>query len=128
MVILDPQWLTNLMSSIITFKHRFVKDGMLNMGDLIHIWKPPEFPFELHSILVHIHMLFFERKTDKLLAIMETLEVCCRTRESILIPGLLPDKPHVTTTFPELLYAPAMTRVYVFDFVPFGFFSRYVQN
>eukprot|EP00026_Physarum_polycephalum_P001262 Phypoly_transcript_01263.p1 GENE.Phypoly_transcript_01263~~Phypoly_transcript_01263.p1 ORF type:complete len:1153 (+),score=139.74 Phypoly_transcript_01263:409-3459(+) len=79
------------------------------MADLIHIWKPPEFPYELHN---------------KLLAIMETLEVCCRTRESVLLPSLLPDKPLTTSAFPELLYHPAMTRVYVFDFVPFGFLSR----
>ena len=49
MVILDPQWLTNLMSSIITFKHRFVKDGILNVSDLVHIWRPPEYPNELHG-------------------------------------------------------------------------------
>jgi hypothetical protein len=49
MVILDPQYLTKFMSSIITTKHNFAKDGILHHIHLKQIWKPPSYPEYLHK-------------------------------------------------------------------------------
>ncbi len=38
LVILEPQFITDLLSTIITTKHRFVKDGILIHRDLDQIW------------------------------------------------------------------------------------------
>ncbi|EGG17328.1 pleckstrin domain-containing protein [Cavenderia fasciculata] len=55
-VFLDPQWLTNVFSSIITTKHKFIKDGILNRLDLLQIWKPPNFLEDegLHRLLINL--------------------------------------------------------------------------
>eukprot|EP01132_Coremiostelium_polycephalum_P001332 gene1332-1678_t len=55
-VFLDPQWLTNVFSSIITTKHKFIKDGVLKRGDLYQIWKPPMFLEDegLHNLLINL--------------------------------------------------------------------------
>lgn len=37
-VVLAPQYLTKLLSTVITTKHRFVKDGILHHSDLPQIW------------------------------------------------------------------------------------------
>ena len=38
LVILDPQFITDLLSSIITTKHTFIKGGVLKTKDLDQIW------------------------------------------------------------------------------------------
>ncbi|KAM9963378.1 hypothetical protein ACTFIW_006606 [Dictyostelium discoideum] len=55
-VFLDPQWLTGVFSSIITTKHKFIKDGVLKKSDLYQIWKPPHFIEDegLHSLLINL--------------------------------------------------------------------------
>ncbi|KAK5582594.1 hypothetical protein RB653_004179 [Dictyostelium firmibasis] len=55
-VFLDPQWLTGVFSSIITTKHKFIKDGVLRKSDLYQIWKPPHFIEDegLHSLLISL--------------------------------------------------------------------------
>ncbi|KAN0011928.1 hypothetical protein ACTFIU_000147 [Dictyostelium citrinum] len=55
-VFLDPQWLTGVFSSIITTKHKFIKDGVLRKSDLYQIWKPPHFIEDegLHSLLINL--------------------------------------------------------------------------
>lgn len=42
MVILDPLWIANLLSSIITLKHSYVKDGIMMASCLPQIWR--EYP------------------------------------------------------------------------------------
>ena len=49
-VILDPQWLANIMASLVTFNHHWIKDGILNTIDLEHIWK--QYPKSLYSKLI----------------------------------------------------------------------------
>jgi len=51
LVILDPQWLTHLMSTLVTTKQNFVKQGILHSNDFGQIWKAPEFPEYTHGIL-----------------------------------------------------------------------------
>lgn len=50
LVIINPQFITDLLSSIITTKHTFVKDGLLTHRSLEHIWRDPvAFPPALHA-------------------------------------------------------------------------------
>ena len=37
-IFIDPQFVTRLLSTIITFSHNFVSDGKLRYGILNHIW------------------------------------------------------------------------------------------
>lgn len=53
-VFLDPQWLTNVMSSVVTLRHNLVKLGQLRHCDLTLIWKPPMFPPSIHHILIKL--------------------------------------------------------------------------
>ena len=39
LVVLDSQWLADVMSSIISFKHSWVKKGSIATSNLLHIWK-----------------------------------------------------------------------------------------
>src|SRR4051794_31899067 len=40
--ILDPQWLTKVMSTVLTTKHRYVREGILNYSALLQIWRAPD--------------------------------------------------------------------------------------
>ncbi|KYQ90938.1 pleckstrin (PH) domain-containing protein [Tieghemostelium lacteum] len=55
-VFLDPQWLTSVFASIITTKHKFIKDGILKRSDLYQIWKPPNYLDDevLHGLLISL--------------------------------------------------------------------------
>ena len=39
LVILNSQWLADMMASIISFKHNWVKRGTITNEALLHIWK-----------------------------------------------------------------------------------------
>lgn len=52
LVILDPQWIVDLMSSIITMKHSYAKDGILLVENLPHIWK--QYPSEEYGYLLKL--------------------------------------------------------------------------
>ncbi len=69
MVILDPNWLTRLMATLITSKPNFVKyvyfvsiakylrkrrEGILHTRNLDLVWRPPDFPRYVHSILLSL--------------------------------------------------------------------------
>ena len=43
-VITDPSWLADVMSSVITFRHNWIKDGIFFESDYPHVWEehPPE--------------------------------------------------------------------------------------
>src|SRR4051795_12439129 len=53
-VFLDPQWLTDVMSSVVTLRHNIVRDGKLRHCDLSFIWKPPAYPTSVHPILIQL--------------------------------------------------------------------------
>lgn len=53
LVIIDSQFLTNVMATIITTKTT-VRDGLLPNSLLPMIWRPPEFPPEIHEILLSL--------------------------------------------------------------------------
>ncbi len=54
-VILDPQWLADIMSSLITTKNAFLKKGVLNHSDLLLVWKDEKkYPKQIHSLLMQL--------------------------------------------------------------------------
>lgn len=113
-IILDPQWLTKVMSTLITSKPNFVKNGILVKEMLRQIWKPPEFPESLH---------------EGLLSLLKAFEIVFPlpkdSEEKIIVPSLVNfnEKPSDL----EVLTFPNCTkRIYQFDFLPFGFFSRLI--
>lgn len=115
LIILDPQWLTRLMSTLITTKPNFVKNGVLLSTNLTQIWKPPEFPESLHMTL---------------LSLLEKFEISfplpSKDHEATrnFIPYLvIGDRPENLLVDQHKEYA---ARAYKFDFLPFGFFSRLV--
>ena len=78
-VVLKPQWLANIMSKVVTFVHSFIKDGILNQQDIIHIFK--EYPPEIHQLLINYLKKF------KIILFL-------KKRQCYLIPSLLPENIH----------------------------------
>ena len=54
LVITHPQWITDTLSTIITLKSNFVKQGFLLHSDLPQIWRPPLYPEHLHPFLISL--------------------------------------------------------------------------
>jgi hypothetical protein len=52
LVFLDPQWLTDVLATVVTMRHNLVKDGKLYHDDLNLIWRAPLYPPKLHSVLL----------------------------------------------------------------------------
>jgi serine/threonine protein kinase len=82
-VILDPQWLANVMSSLISFKHMWVKAGILSPEAFPQVWK--EYPPHLY---------------DTLLGILTKFDVAVQLGSGdnirYMIPSLLPIEPPET--------------------------------
>lgn len=57
-IILDPQWLAAIMSTIITTKHNYLGregyEGILQHSMLPFIWRPPTFPDDLHGFFLYL--------------------------------------------------------------------------
>jgi hypothetical protein len=56
LVIIDPQWLADVMKSVVSFNNKWVKNGLISENEL-HQWIWRDYPTELHSSLQRI----FER-------------------------------------------------------------------
>lgn len=147
-VILDPQWLTKVFSTIITTKASFIKDGVIEVGILFeHVWR--EFPKKLHLLLLGLLENFEiafrlpddeKKKTgsndtirklskiDKSLGLINENVVNMKSR--LLIPSLLPeDRPEFNLIWPDKDPDPSRTqfsRIYSFPFMPNGLFSRFI--
>ena len=110
-VILDPQWVTDLLASVITTKQNFVRDGILKHSDLPFIWR---FDSALHP---------------KLLRLLERFEVSFQMPEGdrSLIPCMLPDaRPEFDTLWVSGTSTHHYFRVYELSFSPMGLFSRLI--
>jgi len=118
-VILDPQWITTMLSSIITTKHSYAKDGILMHKSLKQIWRPPQYPNHLHTHLI---------------SLLEKFEISFNVSQDSsfengmsLIPSLLSnERPPAFSTMWQP-YDPTQQqfgRIYQFEFIPNGFFSR----
>ena len=123
LVILDPQFLTNVMASVVTLKHRYGQDarceGLLNYQDLPQIWK--DFPLDIHETLMKL---------------LEQFEIAFKLPEgNYIIPSLLPlDQPdtaklHWSVSIGQKVEGYVFSREYNFGFLPLGFFSRlFIRN
>lgn len=122
-VILNPQWLANVMASIVTFSHTWVKNGILLHSDLAQVWKDKYAP-DLWNLL---------------LSLLEEFEVLYPIQGhgavvKYLVPSLLPPIPPPTQPAPpeiaqfEALWRmnpiTKLRRVYSWETLPMGFFPR----
>ena len=123
LVILSTQWLSDAISTVLTTKHRLVKDGVIEAHSLPLIWKPPQFPARLHTRLL------------ALLSQFELLHPLDATR--FLVPSLLPAASDANRAACSALLdarfsldvdardaARRFERRFRLDFVPHGLFSR----
>lgn len=142
-VVIDPQYLINVMSTIITTK-RSIKDGVLHRQELKMIWRPPEYPEDIHILLLSLLGKFeilytlpesLKAKIGHRRALPPNISVELRNNEmimdedvEILIPSLLPEyKPLVDLFWVEKdLLRIQYDRIYKFEFIPLGFFSRLI--
>ena len=136
-VILEPQWLTEVMSTVITMKKNWVDNGVLLHRNLVHLWKAPNYPVEIHEKLLNLLELFelaFELpqifNMDSLAASHNKSTTPPSQREKrILIASLLPEERPATLseTWDTLPPEPnSLIRIYVFKFLPVGFMSRLI--
>jgi len=115
-VVINPQWLTRVMSSVITFTHRFIQNGILDHSKLGQMWK--QYPRSLHPTLLHILQRF---------EIAHPLPVVDNQHRSI-VPSLLPERrpADLSKLWPRVTPYDhnEAGRIYQFRFTPLGFFSR----
>ena len=56
LVILHPQWLADVMACMVTFRHRWVKHGLLRAGDVQCVFEA--YPREMHNKLLGLLQAF----------------------------------------------------------------------
>lgn len=124
LVILDPQWIAKMFSSIVTTKHFFASKGIIPVKVLNdQVWR--DYPIETHQSIMEL---------------FETFEVMFRLPASVaglaqdqgdivIIPSTLPIyRPEdLAILWPTLEHSKsAYSRHYKFEFIPNGLFSRYM--
>eukprot|EP01130_Rhizamoeba_saxonica_P017436 TRINITY_DN844_c0_g2_i1.p1 TRINITY_DN844_c0_g2~~TRINITY_DN844_c0_g2_i1.p1 ORF type:complete len:612 (-),score=100.65 TRINITY_DN844_c0_g2_i1:45-1880(-) len=110
LVILNPEWIIDLMSSIITMKHTYVKNGILELDSLPFIWQ--QYP---------------EDSWEYLLKILDNFEISFKVRDQCIIPSLLPlecDNDILKESWEKRDWTNTYSRIYTFRFLPLGFFGR----
>lgn len=136
LVILDSQFLTQIMATLITTKQNYVKNGVLNLNDLRYIWTPKMFPIAIHPLLIALlqkfEILFIadEELTKRLVDYFDVSAAVKNPSYPIggigVIPSLLPEAvPSLDILWPP--FAEPLVqydRQYVFELVPSGLFSR----
>lgn len=116
-VILDPQWLSEVMASIISMKVRW-KDGELPHSALANIWKA--YPAQMHatllSFLEHFEVAYPLKGTDK-----------------TIVPCMFNDEPGDVYKAESAMIAANSERISKFarkyrfkGFLPLGFFDRMI--
>eukprot|EP00118_Oscarella_pearsei_P021716 m.246112 g.246112 ORF g.246112 m.246112 type:complete len:1951 (+) comp40258_c0_seq6:80-5932(+) len=73
----DPQWLCKMLAKVVAVDqvNTFAKDGLMNVSDLVHLFKGRDFPS---------HLL------DQYISLLEKFEVALRLDTRLLIPSMLP--------------------------------------
>jgi Leucine-rich repeat (LRR) protein/serine/threonine protein kinase/GTPase SAR1 family protein len=154
LVILDPLWIVNLLSSIITLKHGFVKDGIMMANCLPQIWKeyPPSEYNWLLKLLDKFEIIFrispstnadpSQGVRDRWISMLmddgqSQLEQAAGRRATLasldllVIPSMLPATPadsHLNELWNKHseFESHVYGRRYIFQFLPLGFFSRLI--
>ena len=124
MVILNPSWLVDVMATILTTKHRYIKQGVLKHSDLIHIWHESEYPRKFHPALLQLLQKFevtYNLSDDKKNQIQWEDGIS-------LVPSVLPEmEPEdVKQLFPEFETTEQYAREYKFNFIPAGFINHLI--
>eukprot|EP01129_Flabellula_baltica_P009160 TRINITY_DN3697_c0_g1_i2.p1 TRINITY_DN3697_c0_g1~~TRINITY_DN3697_c0_g1_i2.p1 ORF type:complete len:1262 (+),score=287.03 TRINITY_DN3697_c0_g1_i2:42-3827(+) len=118
LVILDPQFLTNAMSSVVSLSNKFT-DGRISASNLNNILSSysPEISGKITSILEQFEVLF-------------KLPVVEDSEQIYVVPCMLDPTPDYR--FKNFKKLPenkkVFGRVYEFGFVPYGFFSRLIAR
>eukprot|EP01094_Clydonella_sp_ATCC50884_P021946 TRINITY_DN493_c0_g3_i1.p1 TRINITY_DN493_c0_g3~~TRINITY_DN493_c0_g3_i1.p1 ORF type:complete len:2040 (-),score=911.87 TRINITY_DN493_c0_g3_i1:136-6255(-) len=124
MVILNPQWLVDVMSTVVTTKHQYTRQGVLLHQNLPQIWRAPDFPPSLHSTLLYLLEKF---EISYYLRATQTVKGDVYSGKS-LIPSLLPEErpSDLEATFPRFPRPKDQQfgRFIQFAFIPHGFVSR----
>ena len=109
-VVIDPQWIVDVMARVVNVKESVIKDGKLRHCDVRKIWK--EFPKHLDEWLLRLteeYDLTFPL-TDKSLN---------------LVPCLLPENPPPNFKWPDVRKGERETKmIYKFQYLPLGLFNR----
>eukprot|EP00118_Oscarella_pearsei_P021715 m.246091 g.246091 ORF g.246091 m.246091 type:complete len:2402 (+) comp40258_c0_seq3:734-7939(+) len=73
----DPQWLCKMLAKVVAVEqvNTFAKQGLMNVSDLVHLFKGQDFPS---------HLL------DQYISLLEKFEVALRLDTRLLIPSMLP--------------------------------------
>ncbi|KYQ94307.1 RasGEF domain-containing protein [Tieghemostelium lacteum] len=128
LIILDPQWIINCMSQLITARSPSFQEGIVKKQDLETIWKPPTYPDHLR---------------EALLSIMQAFEIChplspsdfvkeANDKDSVgdrlLVPNLLPEsssqvKQWINFVDPD---STRLNRQYHLPFIPEKFFGKLI--
>lgn len=116
LVILDDQWLASVMASVISFKQNW-RDGVVPVRTLDIIWR--DYPVHLHKSLVALLVKF------------EVMFPLYGDESNLVVPSLLPENEDANwSTFVKTQrdhkQFDLVQRIYRFDFIPVGFFSRLV--
>ena len=116
-IIINPQWLSSLMSTIITFKSNFVsKEGLIKYEDFIHIFSLYE--EKLHNFLIDLLQRF------KIIFNIQKMK-------KFLVPSLLPlIRPSnlLINFFPlkQENNQSSFSRIFKFNQLPIGLFNRLI--
>ena len=111
-VILNPQFLADIMAQVITFRHHWVKKGKLNAEDIPQIF----LKYEAHMV-------------EPILSLLMRFQIIYKIKETgdFLVPSLLPEEAPSIQKYWDVHPTRDVTefrRVYSFAFLPNGFFGR----
>lgn len=127
-IVINPKWLSDVMTCVITLKHKWINNGILLQNNWQHIWN--SFPSNIHSQLFHI------------LEIFEVAHTLRGDPPRCLIPSLLPDEipnhllnehwptisfwkiPKIKNNGTSCKGIYRYGRIWKFSFLPVGIFSR----
>jgi hypothetical protein len=79
-IVLDPKWLTNLLATVVTFRHQYVKNGLIAKKDLLGLWR---------------HDLNCQNETLSLLLVQYLIELDVMHvfgQDHFIVPCMLPDQ------------------------------------
>jgi hypothetical protein len=128
MVVLDPGWLADRMTDLISFKQNW-PDGIVNMAQLDVIWKQyePSRREDILAILERFEVVFLKRSRRKVVAGYAGRKAI----QSITVPSLLPLTVDLATVSASLMPAAGVLlhkRVYTLKWMPIGGMARLVAR
>lgn len=117
-----------MLCQVFSFKHNYGKvDGRLRREQLVQLWKEPEYPRELHHVLIKLLCHF-----EIILPLPDEQQPSASPskgaegQQVLLVPHWLPEeRPNIALMWPEYdVTDTEHRRRFKMGFVPTGFFSR----